>query len=840
MNEPFAQVRLVTTESSVRELQAHISGALSIINSLLPANPQDIKKEVICSLTTDASLVLGGLKQLQLSQGGLEDSTPTTEEEGVPMSPSWNNVLKSLKDHVLSGILHDRVLHTFERFVHPLPAPRIKDIHDLIEAAQFIQGHSMSSGNVEKFGGDDLRSFQLDNLAPREIPNVELSHPENIFDAVRSIGLKRLHEYRMCVVCDCIASAKDSYHWFTKPKCCGVEGYQHIVITPVEEDLLRKMDRFWVRFELTQRNASLVGRPQYLGEAIGMNKDDVLAIYLYTLQTEIYADMNSALRDGKQPEELRRYSGYMYFLLRALKKLPKHNLRQSQLYRGIDVDLREQYRGAEFIRWHAFSSTTASASMVKKFINSSSTFINTSIAKPTGTIFLVRSHFGSHIKDFSAFPVENEVLLPPNTLLRISGAISESTKELIGSQLGGIDLTDVFMVELQDATRADVVKYERELLDGVRNAQWLLSSDDCTENTIEIVVKLLTKIDRKLLENELKLETINKRFLHVPRVVELLPETVIPHVLEVSNILAGPRMDEMVKCISQRLQRCNTSSITPGTSLCPRFLQYRDIIASLPVELLRTLDDTDVGSPHILLYLCRILDSPSTSDGSVKIARSTIYRYLDDGGRESSQFLGNQVVKNTERFKKLTPTCRCLVVGALWSPKHYLEDQWICEDKTRMLTTILDMIPNEGIDVRPSLHLVASCHNEPNLQTQLLSRMNKPYVFDRLFHDIIFNVNLEIPLCSISDTLRTILKVNGNVLPLVGPDIDATYGDKIKTRVGWTASLSSQLCVSTWKVDGNVDVSLFTASALAVLFEIVNIPNEIYWSGGLMNDDIYS
>eukprot|EP00759_Apiculatamorpha_spiralis_P015857 PhF_6_TR2235/c3_g9_i2/m.3775 len=232
MNEPFAQVRLVTTESSVRELQAHISGALSIINSLLPANPQDIKKEVICSLTTDASLVLGGLKQLQLSQGGLEDSTPTTEEEGVPMSPSWNNVLKSLKDHVLSGILHDRVLHTFERFVHPLPVTRIKDIHDLIEAAQFIIQGSMSSGNVEKFGGDDLRSFQLDNLAPRDIPCLESNPPDSIFDAVRSIGLKRLHEYRMCVVCDHIVAVKKHHDWMKHT--CG--GYPHNVIIPAEDD----------------------------------------------------------------------------------------------------------------------------------------------------------------------------------------------------------------------------------------------------------------------------------------------------------------------------------------------------------------------------------------------------------------------------------------------------------------------------------------------------------------------------------------------------------------------------------------------------------------------------
>eukprot|EP00759_Apiculatamorpha_spiralis_P015852 PhF_6_TR2235/c3_g6_i1/m.3771 len=95
--------------------------------------------------------------------------------------------------------------------------------------------------------------------------------------------------------------------------------------------------------------------------------------------------------------------------LRALQKLPKHNLKHSQLYRGINVDIRDHYNGAVFIRWHAFSNTSASANVVKEFIKPSAT----PVVKPTGPIFLVRSQLGVHIKDFSEFPKEMKYCYPP-------------------------------------------------------------------------------------------------------------------------------------------------------------------------------------------------------------------------------------------------------------------------------------------------------------------------------------------------------------------------------------------------------------------------------------------
>eukprot|EP00759_Apiculatamorpha_spiralis_P015851 PhF_6_TR2235/c3_g6_i1/m.3770 len=301
-------------EPLVLALQHHIVASLQALSSLTAMNcalliPMD---KILSSIHIDARGVVKSIERLR--SRGLE--TPgggavTVNSSSLPHS--WVDILNSLEDHVRDGRLHERVLRTFERFLNPsFLSTKLKDTDDLIEAAQVVQGtNTGGSGNVEKFGGDDLRSFRQDNLKPRDIPCKTLGSV-NIFDAVRNIHLERLHEYRMCVACDRIVSTKGTQsHWLEEHDANAVEGgHENKFVQPSEDDLFLKMNRFWDKFMAVTHVEQPHRRPDYLGPEIGMTKDDVLAIYIYTLDTEIFADMNSALRDGKHPEVLDRYSGY--------------------------------------------------------------------------------------------------------------------------------------------------------------------------------------------------------------------------------------------------------------------------------------------------------------------------------------------------------------------------------------------------------------------------------------------------------------------------------------------------------------------------------------------------
>ena len=59
------------------------------------------------------------------------------------------------------------------------------------------------------------------------------------------------------------------------------------------------------------------------------------------------------------------------------------------------------------------------------------------------------------ISCFSEFPKEDEVLLPPNTLLKVCGEVLQGSKELIGRQIG-ITPSKMFLCEVRDATPEDI------------------------------------------------------------------------------------------------------------------------------------------------------------------------------------------------------------------------------------------------------------------------------------------------------------------------------------------------------------------------------------------------
>ena len=124
---------------------------------------------------------------------------------------------------------------------------------------------------------------------------------------------------------------------------------------------------------------------------------------MYTQTCCLYPLLNSALRDHAHPENLKAFLPYLKLLLKGLNKLP---LLRKQVYRGVNVDLHEEYnqlQGRTF-RWWAFSSTSQGESMASDFLG----------GEGESTLFKIDG-IGVDIAAFSAHP-ESEVTLLPDTL----------------------------------------------------------------------------------------------------------------------------------------------------------------------------------------------------------------------------------------------------------------------------------------------------------------------------------------------------------------------------------------------------------------------------------------
>ena len=129
---------------------------------------------------------------------------------------------------------------------------------------------------------------------------------------------------------------------------------------------------------------------------------------LYTQMCCLYPMLNSALRDHAHPEHLKAFLPYLKLLLKGLNKLP---LVRMQVYRGVNVDLHEEYSQLQdkTFRWWAFSSTSQNKSTSEAFLG----------GEGASTLFTIDG-IGVNIAAFSAFPKESEVLLLPGTLTLIS------------------------------------------------------------------------------------------------------------------------------------------------------------------------------------------------------------------------------------------------------------------------------------------------------------------------------------------------------------------------------------------------------------------------------------
>merc|ERR1711865_416564 len=135
------------------------------------------------------------------------------------------------------------------------------------------------------------------------------------------------------------------------------------------------------------------------------------AIMLYT-SNAICRDLNNVLR-SEDRGKIKRYFPYLRLLLEALGRLPQ---KPKTVWRGVGMDLFEQYKKGSEIVWWGCSSCTADINVAKNFM------------KGCGgkcTLLTIESKTAADISAVTFFGNEKENLLAPGTKLKVTSSVKE-------------------------------------------------------------------------------------------------------------------------------------------------------------------------------------------------------------------------------------------------------------------------------------------------------------------------------------------------------------------------------------------------------------------------------
>ncbi|CAF1345948.1 unnamed protein product [Adineta steineri] len=136
----------------------------------------------------------------------------------------------------------------------------------------------------------------------------------------------------------------------------------------------------------------------------GLTHDESASIMLYSMEWKphvecLYFALNATLRTEDR-RKLERWFSYLKLILTALEKLP--SIRR-HVFRGVNLDLSNQYTQGKTLVWWGFSSCTTSIGVLE----------NEQFLDKTGqrTLFTIECHSGKDISRHSYYQSEKEVLL---------------------------------------------------------------------------------------------------------------------------------------------------------------------------------------------------------------------------------------------------------------------------------------------------------------------------------------------------------------------------------------------------------------------------------------------
>lgn len=137
-----------------------------------------------------------------------------------------------------------------------------------------------------------------------------------------------------------------------------------------------------------------------------LTEHEVGALFLYTCESVLYKQLNTALRDPDR-SRVAVWRPYLRLFLSAVGSLARHPV---SLWRGVAADLRDAYPIGRVITWWGVSSCTSNPAVARGFLG----------GKGRRTLFEVRTTSAVSIKPFSAFQAEDEYVLAPGTQLTVT------------------------------------------------------------------------------------------------------------------------------------------------------------------------------------------------------------------------------------------------------------------------------------------------------------------------------------------------------------------------------------------------------------------------------------
>ena len=230
--------------------------------------------------------------------------------------------------------------------------------------------------------------------------------PPPFLEALKGLALEDADQYSGCCKCDVIIKDFEKHCKLTHGPCVRWQ--------PTVGDIVRKAVEFAAqcRDDPTKQQA-----------CEGLEDDDIYALYVYTMETEISSKVHAAMsRDAPAADE-QKWRPIICHIQRALSRLPPHSL--TPLYRSIDCKV-TGYEEGRFVVWHPFSAATANPNVIKEVVQGGSLFILRPSEESQG-----------HLIDFlSEFEMEKEVLFSHNTWLRVQQKLTDRTKRFLAEHMG--------------------------------------------------------------------------------------------------------------------------------------------------------------------------------------------------------------------------------------------------------------------------------------------------------------------------------------------------------------------------------------------------------------------
>jgi hypothetical protein len=150
----------------------------------------------------------------------------------------------------------------------------------------------------------------------------------------------------------------------------------------------------------------------------GLNSDESASIMLYTMEWQpyeksFYIILNTALRAASR-NELKPWFSYLRLIVHALEKLPStHHV----VYRGVKLDLTNEYCRGNTVVWWGFSSCTAAIETLQDEQYLGKIGVR--------TLFSIECNAGKNIRSHSFYTKEDEVLLLPARQFEVVGCLDQ-------------------------------------------------------------------------------------------------------------------------------------------------------------------------------------------------------------------------------------------------------------------------------------------------------------------------------------------------------------------------------------------------------------------------------